>query len=343
MERSFVQKSMFIAGLVILLLLLWKLATVILLAFAAVIIAVMVLSIADPVRKWTGLPTGASIAVAAISILAFLSAAGWLFGSTVAAQVDALAERLPQSLVELETMVESLPLGDRISAQLNGAGASSDIQAMVGQVGGYVVSVIGAGANVLLVVFAGLFFAAQPRRLRDGVLLLVPSGPRGNLREAADESGRALRLWLIGTLADMVVVGVLTGIGTALIGLPSPVALGLFAGLAAFVPIVGPIVSVVPAVLLALDQGPEMIAWTVLVYFMVQQIESNLIYPFIQKRAVDLPPVLTLFGVLGMGTLFGPLGVVFASPVLVVTLVWIKLLYLRNTLDEDVPLPGNTS
>ena len=138
----------------------------------------------------------------------------------------------------------------------------------------------------------------------------------------------------------MTVVGVLTGIGTALIGLPSPVALGLFAGLAAFVPIVGPIVSVVPAVLLALDQGPEMILWAILVYFVVQQIESNLIYPFIQKRAVNLPPVLTLFGVLGLGTLFGPLGVMFASPLLVVGLVWVKLLYVRNTLGEEVSLPG---
>ncbi|WP_396594511.1 AI-2E family transporter [Brevundimonas sp. R86498] len=338
---GFVHKALFIAGLIIVLALAWKLAGVLLLAFAAVIIAVLVRSLADPIRERTGLGTGLSLTLASSIIMIVLVASGWLFGSTITSQLDALADRIPRSLDELETLLEALPFGREIASRLNGA-ATPDLQNMVGQVGGYVMAVTGAGANLLLVIVAGLFFAAQPGRARDGLLLLAPKGPRQSLLEAANESGRALRLWLIGTLASMVVVGFLTGIGTALIGLPSPVALGLFAGLAAFVPIVGPVVSVVPAVLLALDQGPEMILLTVAVYFVVQQVESNLIYPFIQKRAVDLPPVLTLFGVLAIGTLFGPLGVVFASPLLVVGLVWIKLLYIRNTLGEDTPLPGRS-
>lgn len=339
LDPAFVHKAFFVAGLIVVLALAWKLAGVLLLAFASIIIAVLVRSLADPIRARTGLGPGLSLFLASAIILGVLVASGWLFGSTIASQLDALANRIPRSLDELEMFLEALPFGREIAGRLNGAPAP-DIQNMVGQVGGYVMAVTGAGANLLLVVFAGLFFAAQPGQARDGLLLLVPEGPRGALRQAADESGRALRLWLVGTLASMMVVGVLTGIGTALIGLPSPVALGLFAGLAAFVPIVGPVVSVVPAVLLALDQGPEMILLTVAVYFIVQQVESNLIYPFIQKRAVDLPPVLTLFGVLAIGTLFGPLGVVFASPLLVVALVWIKLLYVRNTLGEDVPMPG---
>jgi predicted PurR-regulated permease PerM len=340
LDAGFIRKVLFIAAVIVGMALLWKLATVLLLAFAAVIIAVLVRSLADPIRERTGLSTGLSIAVAALAILAVLSGSAWLFGSTISNQVATLADRLPASLAELETRIATLPFGDQLASRLDGAGSTSSLQGMVGQVGGYVMTVVGAGANLLLVVFAGLFFAAQPERMRDGLLMLAPRGPREPLREAANESGRALRLWLLGTLADMTVVGVLTGIGTALIGLPSPVALGLFAGLAAFVPIVGPIVSVVPAVLLALDQGPEMILWAIVVYFVVQQIESNLIYPFIQKRAVNLPPVLTLFGVLGLGTLFGPLGVMFASPLLVVGLVWVKLLYVRNTLGEEVSLPG---
>lgn len=339
-DPRFIRKVLFIAAVIVGMALLWKLATVLLLAFASVIIAVLVRSLADPIRARTGLSTGLSIAVAAVAILAVLSGSAWLFGSTISNQVATLADRLPASLAELETRIATLPFGDQLASRLDGAGSTSSLQGMVGQVGGYVMTIVGAGANLLLVVFAGLFFAAQPERMRDGLLMLAPRGPREPLREAANESGRALRLWLLGTLADMTVVGVLTGIGTALIGLPSPVALGLFAGLAAFVPIVGPIVSVVPAVLLALDQGPEMILWAIVVYFVVQQIESNLIYPFIQKRAVNLPPVLTLFGVLGLGTLFGPLGVMFASPLLVVGLVWVKLLYVRNTLGEDVSLPG---
>jgi predicted PurR-regulated permease PerM len=163
------------------------------------------------------------------------------------------------------------------------------------------------------------------------------------MRAVLDTAGRALRLWLLGTFADMAVVAVMTGAGTALIGLPSPVALGILAGVASFVPIVGPIVSVVPALLIAVQESPSMVLWTVLVYVAVQQIESNLIFPFIQRRAVDLPPVLSLFGVLAFGVLLGPLGVVLATPLLVVGLVFLKRLYVRESLGKAVKIPGEIS
>lgn len=108
-------------------------------------------------------------------------------------------------------------------------------------------------------------------------------------------------------------------------------------------PIIGPIVSVIPAALLALQEGPQMVLWAILVYVAVQQIESNLIFPFIQRRAVDLAPTLTLFGVLGFGLLLGPLGVVLVTPLLVVLVVFVELLYVRRTLGKDVSVPGEPS
>lgn len=160
------------------------------------------------------------------------------------------------------------------------------------------------------------------------------------MREALDTCGRALRLWLLGTLADMVVTGSLTLLGAYLIGLPSPAALGLLAGVAAFVPIIGPIAAMVPGLLVAVQLGPDMVLWTLLMYLVVQQIEGNLIYPFIQRRAVDLPPVLALIGVMAFGALFGWPGVMFATPLLVVIYTLTKVLYLRNTLGEAVTAPG---
>lgn len=344
LSSEFVRRTAFVLTVAGLAYLAWQLSTVFLLAFAAVIVAVLLHSLADPINRHTPLNAGLSLAAAGLIIVGLLSAAGWLFGSTVSSQVEGLAERMPQSLDEARQQIARLPFGPYLAGQMEDLGGlASQFQGMAGRLGGYVVGIIGAGANILLVIFAGVFFAAQPARMRDGLLILFPKGPRGKAGEAMNASGRALRLWLLGTLADMVVVGVLTGIGTAIIGLPSPVALGLFAGLAAFVPIVGPIVSVLPGVLLALDQGAEMVLWTIFVYFAVQQIESNLFYPFIQKRAVDLPPVLTLFGVLGFGALFGALGVVLATPLLVVGMVLIKMLYVRNTLGEEVTLPGENA
>ena len=83
-----------------------------------------------------------------------------------------------------------------------------------------------------------------------------------------------------------------------------------------------------------------MVVWTILVYIAVQQVESNLTYPLIQKKAADLPPFLTLFAVLGFGVLFGPLGVILAAPLMVVLYVLVKILYVRNTLGEETEVPG---
>lgn len=345
-SRAFVRRTWYVLAAIVALAVAWQLASVVLLVFSAIIVAVMLRSISDPIRDRTPLGDKSSLIVAALVLLGVLAGAGWLFGATVNRQIEGLLDRLPRSPAELEVLLRRLPLGGLVADELEDpAGLASRLQGVAGRVSGYALNVLGALTNLLLVLVAGVYLAIRPREARDGLLTLAPRDVAGPLREAMDESGRALRLWLFGTFADMVVVGVLTAIGTAIIGLPSPVALGLFAGLASFVPIIGPIVSALPAMLLALQTGPTLVLWTVLVYVIVQQIESNLIFPFIQRRAVNLPPVLTLFGVVSFGVLFGPLGVVLATPMVVVLMVMTKMLYVRNTLGKEIsvvrrPDPG---
>jgi predicted PurR-regulated permease PerM len=154
------------------------------------------------------------------------------------------------------------------------------------------------------------------------------------------ESERALRLWLKGQAIAMVVVGLMTGIGLWLLGMPSAFVLGLLAGLLEFIPFAGPIISAIPAILLALVVGPEMALWVGLLYLFVQQFEGNVLSPMIQQYAVDLPGVVLLFSLIGFGILFGTLGVILAAPLAVVTLVLVKRLYVIETLDTPTPIPG---
>lgn len=341
LTRTFIRRTWYVFAAAGVLLVAWQLVNVVLLAFAAVIVAVLLRSVADPIHQWTPLGESPSLLVAGLLILGLFGSTGWLLGSLLSGQISELISRLPKSSEDLRLLLGRLPLGEQIAGEATNLGAwARRMEGVAGQVGGYAISALGAIANIVLVLVAGIYFAAKPRQARDGLLLLAPASWVEALTQALNTSGRALRLWLLGTFADMVVVGVLTAIGAALIGLPSPLALGLFAGLAAFVPIVGPIVSVIPAMLLALQEGPQMVLWAILVYVAVQQIESNLIFPFIQRRAVDLAPTVTLFGVLAFGLLFGPLGVILATPMLVVILVFTKLIYVRRTLGKDVPVPG---
>lgn len=141
----------------------------------------------------------------------------------------------------------------------------------------------------------------------------------------------------------MLAVGVLTGLGLWALGVPAALGLAIIATLLDFVPLVGPIAAAVPAILLALTVDPRTGLLTTLLYLVVQQIEGNLLQPLVQQRAVELPPALLLFALIGAGLLFGVLGVLLAAPLTVVIFVLVKRLYVRETLGEDTDVPGEAS
>jgi predicted PurR-regulated permease PerM len=212
---------------------------------------------------------------------------------------------------------------------------------------GLLTSVAGAAQTIgrglteaLLVLVGGIYLAAQSGLYRTGFLKLVPAHGRGLLATALDDSGRALKLWLMGQLVSMVLVGTLTGLGLWLIGIPSALTLGLVAGVFEFVPIIGPILAAIPALLLAFIQGPEYLLWTAILYLLIQQAEGNLIQPIVQRVAVDMPPALLLFAIVAGGTLFGAAGILLAAPLAVTMFVMVKRLYVREMLGVDTPLPG---
>lgn len=207
-------------------------------------------------------------------------------------------------------------------------------------VGSYGYPVVNAIFGVILVTIAGVFLALQPETYRRGAVKLFPPTQHERVGETMTYMGRSLRYWLIGQLIAMAIVGLLVGLGTWAIGLPAPFALGLFAALVEFVPVVGPIVGAAPAVLLAFGEGGTMVLWTVLLFVAIQQVESNMISPLVQERMVDLPPAALLLAVLVFGGVFGILGVIFAAPLAVVTFVAVQKLWVRDALHETTKVTG---
>src|SRR5690606_29853495 len=124
------------------------------------------------------------------------------------------------------------------------------------------------------------------------------------------------------------------------IGVPLALVLGIIAGLAELVPVFGPLVGFVPAALLALSLGATQLLWVTALFLTVQLLQGNVVAPLIQQRAVDLPPALTITTVFVSGAVFGPVGLLIATPLLAVLLVLVKLLYLRDALGERVDVPG---
>ena len=186
--------------------------------------------------------------------------------------------------------------------------------------------------NAIVVVFVGLFAAADPGTYRHGVLLLLPRDRRGRVGEVLDEMAAVLRWWLVGQLAAVVAIALSTWLGLALIGMPGAFLLGLQAGLVNFIPYLGPVIAAVPIGLAAMAHGTSMVLWALGVHVVIQTVEGYVLAPLIQRQAVDLPPVLTLAAVALFGTLFGAMGVALATPLAAAFKVAVTRLYVEDRL-----------
>ncbi len=318
-----------------------KLASLWILIFGSVVVAVIVRSVADPLVNRFGFKDGLAVLSAILIILLALGGIAYLFGQQISEQVYQLALKLPGAWTEFQTRLQASPAAGQIVEQLQKLGSEAGRalalapRIALGAVSGF--------ALLVLVLVAGVFLAAQPDRAREGVLAMAPKHSRARLREVMNTCGRALKGWVKAQVFAMVLVGSLVGLGLWAIGVPAPLALGLFTGLAQFVPIVGPISAAVPALLVAASGGTQMLLMTLVLFIGVSQLEANLITPLVQKNFASLPVVLGIFAVVGLGTLFGPLGVLFATPLTLVLYTAITMLYRQDVLhDEEAHAPGET-
>jgi len=323
-----------VIALVALALLAWKIAPVLLLGFAGILLAVAVRAAADGIARRTRLSQRWAVGIVFALFLAFLLVGGYLFGKQIASQTTELWEAIRQAAGKVQAKLDETPLGSWILGNVQGA---TDPQAMSKVFKG-TVTIFGAAADAILMLFLGLYFAVDSRMYRDGFLRLLPEGARDRVGGALDESGRALRMWLLGQGLSMAAVGVLTALGLWAVGVPMAIPLGILSGILDFVPVIGPFAAALPGVLIAFAQGPEVAMYAALVYVTVQFLEGHLVLPLAQKWAVSLPPALGLLSIVAFGLVFGLMGVLFAMPLTVVVVVLVQELYVAQMGGADTRL-----
>jgi len=128
-------------------------------------------------------------------------------------------------------------------------------------------------------------------------------------------------------------LGTLTGVGLYLIGVPVAFALGILSGVSVFVPYIGPIVAIVPGLLIALSVSPTLALYAAIVYLVAQQLEGNIALPLLQRWTVSMPPAVSLLAIVAFGLLFGVWGVLFATPLAVVTIRIVRMAYVEDVLE----------
>lgn len=250
-----------------------------------------------------------------------------------------LTEQVPASIKQMEESLRNTDWGRSLLETVSDMESEATLGDAARRFMGVFSNLVGVLTAALVILVLGLYLAIEPQVYIRGTLRLFPPRARGRAREVGEELGHALRWWLLGRLASMFVVFLLTWAALLLLGLPLAFLLALIAGILSFIPNLGPILAAVPAVLMGLPEGPQQALWVVVAYLLVQTVESYSITPLIQRRVVQLPPALLLSFQLVMGAVAGFLGLFVATPLLVVLMVLVRMLYIQDRLKEDIGLP----
>jgi predicted PurR-regulated permease PerM len=331
-DADFIRRMLIFIGIVAFAAALYALSDILLLVFGAILVAVVLRTIARPIQSGTSMSERLALLASGLGVAFVIGGTAYLFGSQISEQLSALSATLPQAVKSLQ---QTEP-GQSLTAMVKG----SSIGGLLMNAFSWGTTIFGAVAALVVVIVAGIYIAVNPTLYRDGFLKLFPKSMQPQVGETLDDAGVALRLWLGGQLLAMIMIGILTGVGLALIGVPSALALGLIAGVTEFVPIIGPVLGSIPALLLASTQDWHTVLWTLALFVAVQQIESNLVMPLVAGRAVAVPPAVGLFAVVAIGVLLGPLGLLLGYPLAIVTDVAVRKLYVRETLGENVDVAG---
>lgn len=316
--------------------LVWRIAALFFLFFAAVLIAVLLAGLAGLVAKFTSMSRGYALAASSVTVAAVVMAILGLFGTQLASQISDVFARLPEAI---EAGGEQLGIHNAFE-QIKQAISAEGGGQLLSRVASLGYTAIGVATDLVLIIVVAVYLAADPRLYRAGMIKLFPPEQHERVGDALNVTASALRLWFLGQLVSMVLVGVLSGVAFWAIGLPSPLGLALVAAATNFVPMIGPLIGAIPALLFAVTQDLATAFWTMVAVLAVQQFEGNLITPMVQRRAVDIPPALMLLGIAAFGLLGGIDGIIFAVPLTVVIMVLVQKLWIRETLGEKTTIPG---
>jgi predicted PurR-regulated permease PerM len=331
----FVKRVFIAAGIVALLaivILIIKVAfNVLLMVLAGTLIAVYFNGFADLIERYTPLQRRASMLISVIGSFVLIGLLFWFMGTKIQQQVSALSQDFPALISKLESQIKQYPLGAKALENISG----DDSQKLVTTAQNFFRTSFGVLGDIYIIIFLGIFFTISPSLYKNGIVNLIPKSGQPKAKQVIDRLSLVLKGWLKGMMIAMVLIAVLTFIGLSIIGIPMALALAVIAGILNFIPNFGPLMAMVPAVLLGFVDSTQTAIIVAALYILIQTLESNIITPTIQRRMINLPPALLIIAQLLMGTLSGALGIILATPLLAITMVLVEELYVKNNNGEE--------
>jgi predicted PurR-regulated permease PerM len=327
-------------AIVLSLYILWQIREVLLLMFAAVVLATTLNRLAKRFQR-SGMKRGFAVL---LSVGIFFAGIGGFFLLIVPPfiqQFQELTYRVPQGFELFNRWLDALRT--RIPSQL--VPYIPDLNSLIQQAQPIINRVLGnsfafvSGSlevllKVLLVLVLTGMILADPHAYRKVFVRLFPSFYRRRVEGILDKCEVSLQGWITGAFIAMSVVALMSVVGLSFLGVKAALALGILAGFLNLIPNLGPTISVVPAMAIALLDNPWKAVAVFVLYLVIQQVESNGITPYVMAQQVSLLPAVTLIAQLFFVTFFGFLGLFLALPLTVVAKIWLQEVLIKDVLDQ---------
>jgi predicted PurR-regulated permease PerM len=325
-KRVWIAVSIF-AFVTVLLLFIYASFNAFLLVLAGILIAVYFRGLASAIKRKTKWKESVCLGISIFSTILILVGLFWLIGAKVQEQFAELVEMLPQTIEKVKEKLSASSIGKLVTDEASSEEAMDKAKEFMPE---FFKSTFGVFGDLYVVFFIGIFFTVSPYVYINGFVQLVPVKGQNKAFQLFDILGGQLAQWLKGTFLSMFIVFILTSIGLAIIGMPLWLVLGLLAGLICFIPNFGPLLSMIPAILVALSQSPQLALWVIGLYLIIQFVESNFITTAIQKKMINMPPALILIAQLFMGVLTGLWGLIMATPLTLIMIILVEELYIKE-------------
>lgn len=304
-----------VAGAFLVLSILWMARTILLLFFAAILCSLLLTTATDWIREKLKLPRGVVLATLVLTAAGLAALGIWLRGSAIAEQFLKLQIDLPLAIHKLYGQLQTTDWGQWLLARLReNAQQTGGLAFALSRIGGVVLTSVTAVGALVILCIASLYFAAEPETYLKGLRFITPLRYQDIVEHCLTSAATQLRWWLLAKFVSMIAVGILVSIGLWILKIPLAGTLGIIAAFLTFIPNLGPILSAVPAGLLAFAISPAKGLLTVSLFFLVHFIEGNFVTPLAEREIVKLPPALTLAVQLFLATVAGALGVALAAP-----------------------------
>ena len=321
---------------------LWQIRQALLLLFAAVVVATSLNRLARYLQRF-GLKRPIAVLLSITFLILIFVGLFLIIVPPFAQQFQQLTQRTPQGIAKLNQWLDLIET--RFSGQIGQRLPNLDINNIIQQLrpifnqllggaGAFVGNTLGVILSFLLVLVLTLMTLAEPLSYRKAFIQLFPSFYRRRVDGILDECEVALGGWVIGALISMSVITLLSLIGLSVLQVPLPLAHAVVAGLLNLIPNIGPGLSVIPPMTIALLDSPLKSGFVLILYFLIQQFETNILTPYVMAQQVALLPAVTLIAQVFFATFFGFLGLLLALPLTVVAQVWVREVLIKDILNQ---------